>query len=91
MDKDIIKKVAATARIQLTEEELEELSEDMENILKHFAEIKNIRSDEEMYYVYDSENPLRKDEEGKAENPDGIRDQFSKKEGKHLSAPKAIK
>jgi aspartyl/glutamyl-tRNA(Asn/Gln) amidotransferase C subunit len=91
LDINIIKKVASTARLHLTDEEMAELSKDMENILKHFAEIKNIRTDEEMYYVHDSENPLRKDEKGIPGNAIGIRDQFTKKEGKHLSAPKSIK
>ena len=91
MDKDIIRRVATTARLHLTDEEVDELAKDMDNILQHFAEIKSIRTDEEMHYVYDSENPLREDVEGIAENPDGIRGQFTKSEGKHLSAPKAIK
>ena len=91
MDKEILQRVASTARIQLTEAEIEELSRDMDNILKHFVEIKSIRTEEEMYYVYDTENPLRKDTKGHAENAFGIKDQFTKKEGKHLSAPKNIK
>ena len=87
----MIKRVASTARIHLTEGEEEKLSIEMEKILGHFTEIKSIRTDEEMYYVYDSENPLREDKEGKPENPEGIRAQFTKSEGKHLTAPKSIK
>jgi len=91
LDKDIIRRVATTARLHLTDEEVDELSKDMENILRHFTEIKSIRTEEEMYYVHDSENPLRQDRKGEPDNAIGIRDQFTKKDAKHLSAPKSIK
>jgi len=91
VETEIIKRVASTARIQLSDAEIAEFSKEMDSILKHFAEIKNVKTDEEMYYVYDTENPLRKDEKGTPGNAIGIRDQFTKKEGKHLSAPKSIK
>ncbi|MEM2974790.1 MAG: Asp-tRNA(Asn)/Glu-tRNA(Gln) amidotransferase subunit GatC [Candidatus Micrarchaeia archaeon] len=91
MDKDTILKVAMTARLHLTDEEIDEMLKDIEKILQHFAAIKDIRTEGEMYYVHDFANPLRQDGKGQPDDAFNIRDQFTRKEGRYLSAPKTIK
>ncbi len=93
MDKETVKKVATVARLHLEENEVEELAIELEKILEHFSKIKDLKTEDEMYYVQDIENEYRVDKERTVDekNSEDIRKQFTKTEEKYLSAPKSIK
>ena len=91
MDKATVAKIAEIARIRLTEKETEEIAKESQQILEHFAEIQHIKAEKEMYYVHEAKNPLREDKSTEPKEDAEIRKQFTKSEGKHLAAPKAIK
>lgn len=85
-----MKKIAETARIQLEEEEIVRMGEELERILEHFSEIKDIKAEEEMYYVHENENQLR-DDVGMSKDGSKIREQFTSKDKGYLLASKLIK
>ena len=93
MDKETVKKVATVARLHLEENEVEELAIELEKILEHFSKIKDLKTEDEMYYVQDIENEYRVDKERTVDekNSEDIRKQFTKTEEKYLSATKSIK
>lgn len=66
VDKEEVKKVAENARIDVTEEEAEEFSEEFENILEKFEKISEVDTEdvEPAFHPIDVEATTREDEEG---------------------------
>lgn len=91
MDKETVKKIAEIAKIELDEKEISEIGKELERILEYFSKIKELKGGKEVYYVHEIENPLREDKKEESKEEERIVGQFTKKEGKYLSAPKAIK
>lgn len=87
MDRNIIRKIATIARIELHENEIEQLCLEMEKILDHFSAIQELKA--ERIEKITLENPLREDEV-KRTAAEPIVQQFTKREEKHLSAPKTM-
>jgi len=85
-----VKKTAEIARLELSEAEIERMGDELEKILEHFAAIKDVKSDEEMYYVNELANPLR-DDVSKEKDGAEIRKQFTSTNKGYLVAPKLIK
>lgn len=95
MDEHMIRKIAETARIHLTEEEVAKMSDELEKILEHFIVIGEIKGAQlgESNYQYDMKNTLREDVSSKSDEEviESIRKEFTKSDQKYLTAPKAIK
>ena len=96
MDKETVRKVAKVARLHLEDDELEELAVELEKILEHFSaisEIKETGEENDVYYVLDVQNEYSEDKSRKIieKESEEIRAQFTKTEGKSLSAPKSLK
>ena len=66
VDKEGVKKVAENARIDVTDEEAEEFSEEFENILEKFEKISEVDTEdvEPPFHPIDVEATTREDEEG---------------------------
>ena len=96
MDKETVKKVATVARLKLDEEEIETFALELEKILEHFSTISKIEEkggEKDLYYVLDIDNTYSDDEARKIKEKESeeIRSQFTKSDGKLLTAPKSLK
>ena len=98
MDIETVRKISEVARLHLTEDELKELSSEMDELLGHFKSVQDIKPSKsshakESHYMHDLKNTMR-DDTMVACDPtvtEAIRKEFTKSEGKHLTAPKSIK
>jgi aspartyl-tRNA(Asn)/glutamyl-tRNA(Gln) amidotransferase subunit C len=96
---EVLDRVAHIARLSLTPSERAALKTDLENILKTFSEIQQIKvGDEELYYVVDNVNPFRNDKdpsfcdpaESKCFEKDIIMKNIPEKEGKLVKVPRGL-
>jgi len=98
MDAATVKKISEVARLQLSEEELRQLTSEMDELLGHFKVIQDIKPSKsghakESHYMHDLKNAMRDDSVVKCDpkQTESIRKEFTKSDGKHLTAPKSIK
>lgn len=98
MDEQTIRKTADVARLSLKEEEVKQLTLDIEKLLDHFKSVQEIKSQEVSgekggQYHYGIKNIMREDKDGSCDESeaDAIRNEFTQKDGKYLTAPKSIK
>jgi len=98
MDIETVRKISEVARLHLTEDELKQLSSEMDELLGHFKSVQDIKSSKsshakESHYMYGLKNDMR-DDTMIACDPkvtEAIRKEFTKSDGKHLTAPKSIR
>jgi len=92
IDDKIIERVSDIARLKLSEMEKEKFEEEFERILKEFSIIDEIKVGEnELYYVVENVNVLRKDLEPKPfNNIKGIRNNFNRIEDEYIVVPKNL-
>ena len=107
MDIETVRKISEVARLHLTEDELKQLTSEMDELLGHFKSVQDIKPSKSSHakgreatgtagsshYMYDLKNTMR-DDTMVACDPkvtEAIRKEFTKSEGKHLTAPKSIK
>ena len=97
MDETTVKKIAEVARLQLSEEEIKRLASEMDELLGHFKSVQDIKPKsghaKESHYMNDAKNTMRDDSVVRCDpkQTEAIRKEFTKSEGRHLTAPKSIK
>lgn len=102
MDIETVRRISEVARLHLTEDELKQLASEMDELLGHFKSVQDIKPPKSSHaagtagsshYMHDLKNSMR-DDTMVACDPkvtEAIRKEFTKSEGKHLTAPKSIK
>ena len=98
MDIETVRKISEVARLHLTDDELNQLTSEMDELLGHFKSVQDIKAfksshAKESHYMHDLKNDMR-DDTVVACDPkvtEAIRREFTKSEEKYLSAPKSIK
>ncbi|MCS7109798.1 MAG: aspartyl/glutamyl-tRNA amidotransferase subunit C [Candidatus Micrarchaeota archaeon] len=95
MDRSTIKQISEVARIKLTEEEMENLTKEVDMLLSYFKKVEeiNIVVESEGSYMHEIKNTFRDDEikEESDVTKESIRGEFTKREGNKLLAPKSLK
>ncbi len=86
MDPETVERVARISRLELTDEEMEEFSEDLEQILEHFSMLdqfpdKEDTGEEVGFTPIGVENVLREDEESMDIEVDSLREMMDTYEG----------
>ncbi|VVB73735.1 Aspartyl/glutamyl-tRNA(Asn/Gln) amidotransferase subunit C [uncultured archaeon] len=98
MDIETVRKISEVARLHLTEDELEQLTSEMDELLGHFKSVQDIKPSKpghakESHYMHDLKNAMRDDSVVACdpEQAEAIRNEFTKRDGRYLTAPKSIK
>jgi len=92
LDKKIVKKVAEVARLNLSEEELNKFSEDMESILHAFRDMQNVETSrvKPTFQPVETKNVLREDRiEPSLSQEDALKNAKQKEKG-YFKGPRAI-
>ncbi len=87
-----IDQVSLVARLRLTDEEKKKFEKEMRDILDSFSEIneaEGLDKETEMHYPSRQEHEFRKDEVKECEYFDRFVELFTKKDGRHMVAPKS--
>lgn len=89
INKSTIEKLAELARIELSEKEEESLRKDLEKILAHFEELKEVATNNVQPIVggYFLKNVLRLDDDGECLSADMALTEFPEKEKRFLRVP----
>jgi aspartyl/glutamyl-tRNA(Asn/Gln) amidotransferase C subunit len=94
IDSELVRKMAALARVNLSDAEVSRLEGEFRQMLGHFSSIGELgKEGEQLFYVAGTEGALRQDRPQNAktnEEADAIVGQFSRKEGRLLLAPKSL-
>jgi aspartyl-tRNA(Asn)/glutamyl-tRNA(Gln) amidotransferase subunit C len=92
IDKLLVKKVAAIARINLTEQELTSFTQDFKDILKDFSALRKINTDKVVptYCPIDLQNIYRPDSVGKCLTKQKALSNTKHKEKGFFKGPKTI-
>lgn len=87
-----IEHIAWLAHIELTEEEMEEFTEQFNRILEFFMKIDEVdtRDIPPTYHVLDLMNVFRKDEVGEALPKESVLKNAPKREGRYFKSPRII-
>ena len=91
-DKETVRKVAEIARLDLTENELEKMSKDLEDILSAFSDIDKAKSSsiKPSFQPFEMENVLREDKVEKSLPQGEALKNAKHKEKGYFKGPKAI-
>jgi len=92
VDKDTVKKVAAIARITLSEDEVAEYSKDLESIMGAFKDLQKIDTSviKPTFQPIETKNVMREDEiEASLSQADALRNAKQKEKG-YFRGPRAI-
>jgi len=89
VEKTLVRAVAKTARLNLTEEEVDQLSKEMTDVLTAFSTLKHAPTKEvpPSYHPVPLKRALRKDEEGACLNPEDVLKLAPHKQG-HFLGPR---
>jgi aspartyl-tRNA(Asn)/glutamyl-tRNA(Gln) amidotransferase subunit C len=92
ISKDAVKHVAALARLEFKEEELEKFTEELGNILEHIEELNELdtSSVEPTFHVLDLSTPLREDIVETWLNADEALENAPKREEDFFAVPRVI-
>jgi aspartyl-tRNA(Asn)/glutamyl-tRNA(Gln) amidotransferase subunit C len=91
IDKKTLLRIAEIARLKLGEQEQEEFQRELAQMLEFFSKINEIEAKgEELYYVREKANVLRKDSAKKSGRDEKIRALFTKQEDGCMIAPKSL-
>jgi len=98
MDIETVRKISEVARLHLTDDELKQLSSEMDELLGYFKAVQDVKPSKsshakESHYMHDLKNDMRDDTMVACDpkQTEAIRKEFTKSEGKYLTAPKSIK
>ncbi len=92
IDKEIVKKVANIAKLNLTEEEIEKFSKELEEIEKAFSKIKEVDTEgvEPAFHPIDLENSMREDEPEEGFTEEETFSNTEHREGKYFKGPRIV-
>ncbi len=93
ISKEEFQKIAKLARLNLSEQESEEIRTSMENFVEYLDKLKDIDTEgvEPMMRVDESEKPLRSDVPGETLSAEQAFKNAPSKQSGHFSIPKTVK
>ena len=89
IDKETTEHIAKLARLKLTEEEKEEFTEELNEVLKSFEVLDTAEKAEPAYQPIDIRNQMREDKEEKSEHK-GLLESSTQKENTYIKGPRII-
>ena len=92
LDKLLVKEIAKIARLNLTEQELDKIEKDMNDVLTAFSKIQNVKTENVKMSIQPVEmkNSLREDKIKKSLNYQEALSQTNNKKDGYFVGPKAI-